>query len=57
MTAVPLDIAALARIAHERGALFHTDAVQSAGKIPLSVRALRCPSLEGESDSATRASL
>lgn len=30
----------LAAIAHERGALFHTDAVQSAGKIPLDVRAL-----------------
>ena len=33
-------IAELARVAHERGALFHTDAVQSAGKIPVSVRAL-----------------
>jgi cysteine desulfurase len=33
-------IAALARIAHARGALFHTDAVQSAGKIPVSVSAL-----------------
>jgi cysteine desulfurase len=33
-------IAELAAIAHERGALFHTDAVQSAGKIPVSVRAL-----------------
>ena len=33
-------IAALAAIAHERGALFHTDAVQSAGKIPVDVRAL-----------------
>jgi cysteine desulfurase len=30
----------LAGIAHERGALFHTDAVQSAGKIPVNVRAL-----------------
>lgn len=30
----------LAAIAHERGALFHTDAVQSAGKIPIDVRAL-----------------
>jgi cysteine desulfurase len=30
----------LAKIAHEHGALFHTDAVQSAGKIPVSVRAL-----------------
>jgi cysteine desulfurase len=33
-------IAELARIAHARGALFHTDAVQSAGKIPIDVRAL-----------------
>ena len=33
-------VAALAGIAHARGALFHTDAVQSAGKIPVSVRAL-----------------
>ena len=33
-------IAELAAIAHERGAVFHTDAVQSAGKIPMDVRAL-----------------
>lgn len=33
-------IGELAAIAHERGALFHTDAVQSAGKLPLDVRAL-----------------
>ena len=33
-------IATLAALAHERGALFHTDAVQSAGKIPIDVRAL-----------------
>jgi cysteine desulfurase len=33
-------IAELAAIAHERGALFHTDAVQSAGKLPLDVRTL-----------------
>ncbi|MFN2446962.1 MAG: cysteine desulfurase family protein [Vicinamibacterales bacterium] len=33
-------VAALAALAHERGALFHTDAVQSAGKIPLDVRVL-----------------
>ncbi|HET9372834.1 MAG TPA: aminotransferase class V-fold PLP-dependent enzyme [Vicinamibacterales bacterium] len=33
-------VAELARIAHERGALFHTDAVQSAGKIPVSVKDL-----------------
>jgi cysteine desulfurase len=29
----------LARIAHEHGALFHTDAVQAVGKLPLDVRA------------------
>jgi cysteine desulfurase len=33
-------IAELAAIAHEQGALFHTDAVQSAGKVPIDVRAL-----------------
>ena len=33
-------VAELAAAAHERGALFHTDAVQSAGKLPLDVRAL-----------------
>ena len=33
-------IAALSTIARARGALFHTDAVQSAGKIPVSVRDL-----------------
>ena len=33
-------VAELARLAHERGALFHTDAVQSVGKIPVDVRAL-----------------
>jgi len=33
-------IADLAAIAHEHGALFHTDAVQSVGKIPVDVRAL-----------------
>jgi len=33
-------IAELAAIAHERGALMHTDAVQTAGKIPLDARAL-----------------
>ena len=41
-------IASLAAIAREHGAVFHTDAVQSAGKIPVSVEALgadllRCP--------------
>jgi cysteine desulfurase len=33
-------IADLAAIAHERGALFHTDAVQSAGKMAIDVKAL-----------------
>jgi cysteine desulfurase len=33
-------VAALAAIAHAHGALMHTDAVQSAGKIPVDVRAL-----------------
>ena len=33
-------IAEIAAIAHERGALMHTDAVQSVGKIPVDVRAL-----------------
>jgi cysteine desulfurase len=33
-------IAELAKIAHGRGALFHTDAVQSVAKIPVDVRAL-----------------
>jgi cysteine desulfurase len=33
-------IAELARMAHARGALFHTDAVQSIGKVPVDVRGL-----------------
>ena len=33
-------LAELAQLAHERGALFHTDAVQSAGKIPVNVKGL-----------------
>ena len=33
-------IGALAEVAHAHGALFHTDAVQSAGKIPISVGSL-----------------
>lgn len=33
-------IGELARISHEAGALFHTDAVQALGKIPLDMRAL-----------------
>jgi cysteine desulfurase len=34
------DVAAMAAMAHEAGALFHTDAVQAAGKIPLDMKAL-----------------
>jgi tRNA (5-methylaminomethyl-2-thiouridylate)-methyltransferase len=34
------DLATLAEIAHEGGALFHADAVQAAGKIPVDVHAL-----------------
>jgi len=33
-------IAALARVAHEHGTLFHTDAAQAAGKIPIDVASL-----------------
>ncbi|MCW3051612.1 MAG: Cysteine sulfinate desulfinase/cysteine desulfurase [Chthonomonadales bacterium] len=35
-------IAEFAQIAHARGAKFHTDAVQSAGMLPVDVRALDC---------------
>ena len=35
-------IADFARIAHARGAKFHTDAVQSVGMLPVDVRALDC---------------
>lgn len=34
------DIQALAAVAHERGALFHTDAVQTVGHIPVDVKQL-----------------
>jgi cysteine desulfurase len=36
------DIRELARLAHEAGALFHTDAVQAVGKIPVDVTDLGC---------------
>lgn len=39
-TGVIQDIEEAARIAHKAGALFHTDAVQSAGKVPIDVRAM-----------------
>ena len=38
-TGVVQDIAALAGIARDAGALFHTDAAQAAGKVPLDVQA------------------
>jgi len=41
-TGVIQDIMGLAGIAHEGGALFHTDAVQSTGKIPYAISALGC---------------
>jgi cysteine desulfurase len=34
------DIAAIAKIAHEHKVIFHTDAAQSAGKIPIDVKAM-----------------
>jgi cysteine desulfurase len=34
-------VAELCRLAHHAGALFHTDAVQAAGKVPLDVRAMQ----------------
>ncbi|HUZ62811.1 MAG TPA: aminotransferase class V-fold PLP-dependent enzyme [Acetobacteraceae bacterium] len=39
-TGVIQDIAALAALAHESGALFHSDAAQAAGKIPLDMHAM-----------------
>jgi len=39
-TGVVQPVAELATVAHEAGALFHTDAVQACGKIPLDVREL-----------------
>jgi cysteine desulfurase len=36
-TGIIQDIAAIARLAHQHGALFHTDAAQAAGKIPLDI--------------------
>ncbi len=34
------DIKTLVKLAHEKGALFHTDAVQAVGKIPIDVKSL-----------------
>ena len=39
-TGVVQDIAAIGALCRERGVLFHTDAAQAAGKLPLDVRAL-----------------
>ena len=41
-TGVIFPIAEVASIAHEKGAIFHTDAAQSAGKIALDVTQLSC---------------
>jgi cysteine desulfurase len=41
-TGVIQPVRELAEIAHAAGALFHTDAVQGAGKLPLDVKALGC---------------
>jgi cysteine desulfurase len=41
-TGVVQPIAELAETAHRAGALFHTDAVQACGKIPVDVESLRC---------------
>lgn len=36
------DVAAIAEVAHRYGALFHTDAVQTVGTLPVDVKALGC---------------
>jgi cysteine desulfurase len=41
-TGVVQPIAEIGRIAQERGVLFHTDAVQAAGKIPIDVKEIGC---------------
>jgi cysteine desulfurase len=41
-TGVIQPVRKLAEIAHATGALFHTDAVQAAGKLPLDVKAIGC---------------
>src|SRR5438309_8695763 len=46
-TGVIQDIPALAAIAREAGALFHTDAAQAAGKIPLDVAGIDLLSISG----------
>jgi cysteine desulfurase len=44
-TGVIQPVAEIARLAHERGALLHCDAVQAAGRIPLDVQALGADTL------------
>ena len=46
-TGVIQDVAGLAAVAHEAGALFHTDAAQAAGKIGLDVAGIDLLSLSG----------
>ena len=41
------DLKKLSDLCHKRGVLFHTDAVQSLGKIPVNVKELRCRFLSG----------
>lgn len=41
-TGVVQPVAEIGKIAQERGLLFHTDAVQAAGKIPVNVREIGC---------------
>jgi cysteine desulfurase len=41
-TGVLQQVAEFAAVAHKHGALFHTDAVQAAGKVPINVAALDC---------------
>ena len=43
------NIKELAAIAHEAGAVFHTDAVQTLGKIPVDVKAMGIDMLSGSS--------
>lgn len=43
-TGVVMPVRAIARLARERGAWFHVDGAQSAGMIPVDVRALDCDS-------------
>ena len=44
-TGVLQPVQAIAQVAHQQGALMHTDAIQCCGKNPVSVRELRCDML------------